>query len=209
MNPQNEQIQTILDTNPIEGVDYADGLNRFGNQPAIYLRIIKSFIKNTPATLDDLAAVTSETLADYAVQIHGLKGSCYGISAMALGDEAKALEIASKGEDWDTVQRDNPTVLAHAHELITRLQELVDKIEQSEDDNDDSRPLADAPDKDIVYQLLDATQSFDVESMEQAIDKLNALRYRSDARLVETLREHLTNFRYDLIEAKAQELLGQ
>ncbi|MDR2106365.1 MAG: hypothetical protein LBP24_03050 [Coriobacteriales bacterium] len=201
-------IEKIFSENPIEGVDYDDGLSRFGNQAAIYLRIIKSFIKNTPPTLDDLLTVTEDTLPDYAVRIHGLKGSCYGISAMTIGDEAKALELASKASDWATVQRDNPTVIAHVNELIDQLQALVDKVEQSDDQEDDARPEADAPSRDLVRQLLEATQSFDVIGMEQAIKDMEAVRYRLHPQLVEDLREQLTNFRYDLIEDKARELLG-
>jgi hypothetical protein len=201
-------IENIFSENPIEGVDYNDGLSRFGNQAAIYLRIIKSFIKNTPPTLDELATVTEDSLADYAVRIHGLKGSCYGISAMTVGDEAKALELASKASDWATVQRDNPTVIEHVNELIAQLQALVDKVEQSESAEDDTRPVADAPDRSLVLQLLEATQSFDVIGMEQAIKDMEAVRYRSYPRLVADLREQLTNFRYDLIEDKARELLG-
>jgi HPt (histidine-containing phosphotransfer) domain-containing protein len=208
MNPQNEQVQKALNENPIEGVDYADGLARFGNQPAIYLRIIKSFIKNTPVSLTELAAVTTDTLSDYAVRVHGLKGSCYGISATVIGDEAKALEIASKASDWETVQRDNPTVIARVNELIAQLQHLVDEAEQSANDEADQRPVLEAPDRDLVYKLLEATRNFDVDAMGQLIKDMDAARYRSDLHLVDNLREQLTNFRYDLIEDKARELLG-
>ncbi|MDR1184675.1 MAG: Hpt domain-containing protein [Coriobacteriales bacterium] len=207
MSQDNEQILNILNATPIEGVDYADGLSRFGNKAAIYLRIVKSFIKNTPDSLEDLIAVTPETLSDYAVRIHGLKGSCYGISAMKIGDEAKALEMASKASDWATVERDNPTVIAHVRELIAQLQDVVDKVEQSEDANTDQRPLVDAPDRELVHSLLEATRSFDVIAMEQIIKDMDALRYQSDPQLVNNLREQLTNFRYDLIEDKATELL--
>jgi HPt (histidine-containing phosphotransfer) domain-containing protein len=208
MSTQNDQIQKAFTDHPIEGVNYAEGLGRFGNQPAIYLRIIKSFIKNTPASLIELAQATPETLNDYAVRIHGLKGSCYGISAMTIGDEAKALEIASKASDWDTVQRDNPTIIARVEELIAQLQAVVDQAEQAEGADADQRPMADAPDRSLVRRLLEATQSFDVIAMEQAIKDMDALRYRSDSRLVEDLKEQLTNFRYDLIEDKARELLS-
>jgi HPt (histidine-containing phosphotransfer) domain-containing protein len=208
MSTQNDQIQKALTEHPIEGVNYAEGLGRFGNQPAIYLRIIKSFIKNTPDSLIELAQVTPETLSDYAVRIHGLKGSCYGISAMTIGDEAKALEIASKASDWETVQRDNPAIIARVDELIAQLQAVVDTAEQAADADADPRPLMDAPDRSLVHRLLEATQSFDVIAMEQAIKDMDAVRYRSDARLVDDLREQLTNFRYDLIEDKARELLS-
>ncbi|MDR1713726.1 MAG: hypothetical protein LBR39_06200, partial [Coriobacteriales bacterium] len=106
-------VNAILDATPIAGVDYADGLQRFSGNGAIYLRILKSYVQNTPNTLAALAQVTPQTLADYAVTVHGLKGSCYGISATPLGDEAKALEFASKAGEWETVQRDNPVLIAH------------------------------------------------------------------------------------------------
>jgi HPt (histidine-containing phosphotransfer) domain-containing protein len=208
MTQNNDQILKILNENPIEGVNYADGLSRFGNKATIYLRIVKSFITNTPASLVELAAVTPETLSEYAVRIHGLKGSCYGISAMTIGDEAKALEMASKASDWATVERDNPTVIAHVNELIAQLQNVVNTVEQAEDSDADQRPIVDAPDPVLVRKLLEATQSFDVIVMEQTIKDMDELRYRSDPKLVSTLREQLTNFRYDLIEDKAHELLG-
>jgi hypothetical protein len=44
--------------------------------------------------------------------------------------------------------------------------------------------------------------------MEQAITDMDAKRYRSDPQMVANLREQLTNFRYDLIEDKARELLS-
>jgi HPt (histidine-containing phosphotransfer) domain-containing protein len=203
-----EQILEILKANPIEGVDYADGLKRFGNQATIYLRIVKSFIQNTPVTLDELSAVTQETIDDYMVKVHGLKGSCYGISAMVLGDEAKALEFAAKAYEWDTIVRDNPTLLAHVHALIAQLQGIVDKCEQAETTDDDPRQVVDKPDVGLVRELLEATQTFDVVAMGQIIDKLDTVRYKSDPKLVAELKEQLTNFRYDLIEDKATELLG-
>jgi HPt (histidine-containing phosphotransfer) domain-containing protein len=208
MPVSSEQILDILGANPIQGVDYADGLKRFGNQATIYLRIVKSFIQNTPVTLEELNTVTPETLDDYMVKVHGLKGSCYGISAMTLGDEAKALEFASKAYEWETVERDNPTLLSHVYELIAQLQAIVDKCEQAADTDDDPRPIVDTPDRELVRELLDATQTFDVVAMGQVIEKLDAKRYSSDPKLVSELKEQLTNFRYDLIEDKATELLG-
>ena len=130
MSLSNEEIVQILYDNPLEGLDYQDGLNRFGGQASIYLRIVNTFIESTPALLAELTKVTPETMAEYTVRIHGLKGSCYGISATVLGDEAKALELASKIFDWDTIQRDNPLVIEHAQTLINQLQSVMDKVEE-------------------------------------------------------------------------------
>jgi HPt (histidine-containing phosphotransfer) domain-containing protein len=204
----NEQILALLESNPIEGVDYADGLKRFGNQASIYLRIIKSFIQNTPATLEELNAVTQGTIDEYMVKVHGLKGSCYGISAMTLGDEAKALEFAAKAYEWDKIEQGNPPLIANVYELIDQLQAIVDKSERLALVDADPRPIIEKPDAALVRELLTATQTFDVVAMGEIIEKLDLVRYSSDAKLVANLKEQLTNFRYDLIEDKATELLG-
>ena len=125
----NDQAIKKLFENPIDGVDYDDALNRFGNQVAIYLRILKVFISNSPQLLNKLAAATPETIEDYTINVHGFKGSCYSISAIALGDEAKALEFASRDLDWKTVEAHNPLLIRKAYLLIYKLQKLVDKIE--------------------------------------------------------------------------------
>ena len=207
MPANNDLITQIFNENPITGIDYEEGLSRFGNQASIYLRIIGAFIKNTPASLEELAKVSQEHLNDYMVSVHGLKGSCYGISAVALGDEAKALEFASKAFDWETVQRDNPALVEHAYALIAQLEDLVAKIARADELATDARPLSEEPDKAKLKELLYATLNFDVEVMEHILEELDKTRYASAPKLIAELRDDLTNFRYDLIEEKVKALL--
>lgn len=203
MPVDNDRIIHILNDNPIEGVDYAEALNRFGNQAAIYLRIIGIFIESTPDTLEVLAKVRPETMTDYTIRIHGFKGSCYGISALALGDEAKALELASKDLDWDRIEQGNPLVIEHALALVGQLKHLVDMVEQEgAEGSGDIRPLLDAPDKAVLETLLEATENFDVDGIEQAIKELDKARYDSDPTLVSDLKGLLARFKYDLIRAR-------
>ena len=207
MPADDEQIAYILSANPIKGVDFSDGLARFASHASIYLRILDTFIKSTPEILGDLAKVTPQTISEYTVRIHGLKGSCYGISAIKLGDEAKALEQAAKDSDWDTIQRDNPLIIEHTCALIDQLQRVVDLVEHANEVPADPRPLLDKPDEAQIEKLLEATLDFDYEAIERAIKELDLACYRSDPNLVQTLKEQLTLFRYDLIENKALELL--
>ena len=213
MSMSNEQMIALFHQNPIEGVDYTDGLARFSNMPAIYLRILKAFVKSTPEILEALAKVTSDTISDYSIRIHGLKGSCYGVSAMALGDEAKALEVASKASDWETIARDNPRVIEHAQALIDKLQGLIDAIEQPDGDKAElaaakSRPLLDRPDRALLEELLGAASKYDIEAIKATIEKLDRANYSSQPRLVEELRQLVTFFKYEAIEKKARDLLA-
>jgi HPt (histidine-containing phosphotransfer) domain-containing protein len=129
MSVEQDSALEVLRANPLKDVDFIDGLNRFGGQPAIYLRILKVFVKSTPALLESLASVTPETIADYTISVHGLKGSCYSISAMALGDEAKELEFASRAFDWERVERDTPLLIDHVNAVIDQLEEVIETIE--------------------------------------------------------------------------------
>jgi len=209
MPASNNQIARILEDNPIEGVDFADGMKRFSMQASIYLRIINVFIKSTPEMLEKLAQVTPETIADYTISIHGFKGSCYGISAMALGDEAKALELASKAGDWETIKRDNPRVIEHARVLLEQFAEIVALIEDADAGVGlgDTRPLVAKPDAALIERLLEASQAFDVEALETILGELDQARYSACPGLVKDLKEKLALFNYDLIEQRAKELL--
>ena len=205
---QDEQIMAVFVANPVSGVDFADAINRMGNKPAIYLRVIKSFVASTPAVLDELAQVSLPSIADYAVRIHGIKGSLYGIGAMTVGDEARALELAAKAADWPTVERDNPTVIAHINQLIKQLQALAQLIDGTDKANGDTRPLVAAPDHAVLERLAQASYNFEIELMEQAIEELDGFRYRNDPELTERLRAQLTDFRYDLVEETAKAALA-
>jgi HPt (histidine-containing phosphotransfer) domain-containing protein len=198
----------VFMANPIPGMDFADAINRMGNKPSIYLRVIKSFIASTPEVLDILAQVTLSDLADYAVRIHGIKGSLYGIGAMTAGDEARALEFAAKAANWLIVERDNPTAIAHINQLIKQLRALVQLIDGADKADSDPRPLVAAPDAAVLERLAEASYNFEIELMEQAIDELDGFRYRSDPELVKRLRTQLTDFRYDLVENEARAALA-
>jgi HPt (histidine-containing phosphotransfer) domain-containing protein len=209
MKYSNDELKTIFRNNPITGVDFNDGLNRFGGQASIYLRIIRSFIANTPKTLELLVSPDQNNGEEYTIRVHGLKGSCYGISAISQGDEAKALEFASRENNWAAVERDNPKLIESVTKLIADLEELVRKLDEDATAQDDDRPLLDAPDRAVAQCLLDATKNFDVDAIRSAIEDLDKARYSFDSKLVSDLNQNLINFRYDLIEDKAQELLAK
>ncbi|HBT95178.1 MAG TPA: hypothetical protein DEB24_03325 [Coriobacteriia bacterium] len=209
MPTSNEALKEILKNNPIDGVDFDDGLKRFGGQVSIYVRIVKSFIASTPETLELLSTCGSDGHEDYTIRVHGLKGSCYGISATPHGDEAKALEMAAKGDDWVCVKRDTPQLIERVKLLISDLEALVTKLDADKESGNDIRPRTDTPDKQVLRRLLSATKSFDIEAIRQSIADLDTVKYDKYPDLVDELNRNLTNFRYDLIEDKVGELLEE
>jgi HPt (histidine-containing phosphotransfer) domain-containing protein len=191
--------ERVLTQTTIEGLDILEALGRMGNSSKMYLRIIHSFITNMPKTLNELAAVTPETLPAYAILVHGAKGSCYGIGANLCGDLAKNLEMASKAGDWDTVQRDNDGFLASVRSLLVALEQLEAAVEAAEQD-EAVVITALRPDPLKLSALLAATQDFDLEQMQELLDELTAVTYEQGGDVTAALKESFAIFDYQAIE---------
>ena len=198
-------IDTILAHTNIEGLDINEALGRLNNSSKIYMRIIHSFTTNMPAMLDEFIAVTQDNLPEYSIKIHGAKGSCYGIGAVACGDAAFALEKASKEGNWDFVVAENSAFIESVRVLISRLLELEAQAEGVQAQGS-SVPSVSAPDPEMLAALLDATREYDVETMLSTIEALEAQSYTSGGDMVTWLREQFDNFAYDNIVERLSSL---
>jgi signal transduction histidine kinase/DNA-binding response OmpR family regulator len=102
----------------IEGLDTDDGLKRLGGKESIYITILRSFAKGTPALLDRVKNCDEVSLPDYTIAVHGIKGSCRNVGAKALGDEAETLENAAKAGDLARVLSGTGALVAGVERLI-------------------------------------------------------------------------------------------
>ena len=96
----------LLNGRYIEGIDISAYKRRFYDEES-YIEIIQAYCLHTPALIDKMREVTLETLKDYAVTVHGLKGSSYGIFAMTVARGAEILEHAAKSGDFEMVKANN------------------------------------------------------------------------------------------------------
>jgi HPt (histidine-containing phosphotransfer) domain-containing protein len=198
------QITEALKAMQVEGMDFGKGLQRFNNNGEIYLRILKTFIKSMPVSVDKLRDVNAENLADYAVLIHGLKGSCYGINADESGKVAESLEKAAKEGDLATVQANNGTFIRLIEELLPRLTEVTETLANPGPALQTKKA---APDAAVLRQMLAATRECDMDEMQKALALMAQFEYTSHPGLVEKLREQIDYFDYDAVALKVEELL--
>ena len=209
-NTQEAAIRAVLDQTNIEGLDIADALERLNNSAAIFMRIIRSFVSNMPAILAELANPTAENLADYAIKVHGCKGSLYGIGATQIGNSAKALEIASKAGDLPAVQRDNAAFISSVEALIQQLHELEVQVEAATvaaSTAEATQQQAAVPDKGLLTQLLEATRVYDMDAMAELIERLASQTYASGGQDVTYIKEQFEAFAYDLVEQRLEQML--
>ncbi|MDR1203937.1 MAG: response regulator [Peptococcaceae bacterium] len=200
-----ELLSNMLQKNRVKGVDFSSGMRRFNNNPDVYLRVIRSFIQNMPRLLDELRDVTESSLAKYAITVHGVKGSCYGISADEAGKMAEALEVAAKTGDFPRVMAGNNTFIQTAEALLPQFEALLksaDAVKTAE-----SRNAASAPDPELLTQMLEASKDYDIDAMQQVMEQLEQYSYESGNDLIEWLKEQVTNFGYDQIQEKLESQL--
>jgi hypothetical protein len=68
----------------INGVDLQQAMSQFGTFDT-YVEALDSYRVNTPPLLETLHNPNAETLVDFAITVHGIKGASYGICAAQIG----------------------------------------------------------------------------------------------------------------------------
>ena len=116
----------IFDKIKIRGLYTQDGLDQFGGDAESYLAILRSYAVNTKPLLDKAAAVTEETLADYAITVHGVKGSSRSIGARPAGDFAEDLEHAAKEGNFKFIEDNNESFINFIRTLIRDIERVLE-----------------------------------------------------------------------------------
>jgi CheY-like chemotaxis protein len=185
----------------IDGIDLKKGIERFGSEE-VYLKILRSYVETTQSLLGQLHMVSRGTLDDYAIRVHGIKGSSMGIGAFKVGEIAEALERAAKIGDFDFVSNNNKALINAAGLLILNIQETLDGAALRS-----GRPKKPTPDEDLLAKLMDACGSYDMDAVDGIMSKIDAFDYDDDG-LVEWLRKHIAITAFAQIKDRLSTLLG-
>ena len=194
----------LLKDAKVEGVDFTQGLKRYSSEIA-YLDIIRSFCLHTPALLKKLRSFIIDgkeknkgkkiSLAEYRIIVHGLKGSCYGISANLAGSEAKKLEVAVGAGDVEWVKRNTFSFVLLMESLLKELDEIL----QKDTERRGPKKQANAPNPNLFSKLLEASRLYKADEMEKIIRELESFEYKYNGELVSWLREQIDNLEYDAV----------
>jgi CheY-like chemotaxis protein len=105
----------------IKGLNKEKGLTQFGGSEETYLIVLQSYVVNTPGLLDKIRNCTEENLHEYAIVVHGIKGTSYGICADAVGKQAETLEQAARQGGFRYISKHNDEFIKEIEELIERI----------------------------------------------------------------------------------------
>ncbi|MDR1287625.1 MAG: response regulator [Treponema sp.] len=178
------RITELIRITPVEGLDAEKGLERFGGDGKAYMESLHSYVIHTPDLLE--AARNTEHLADYAITVHGIKGSSRGISADAIGQKAEELEHAAKAGNLDFVKEENGHFILTTQMFIADLSGLLDILEENL-----GKPHKAAPDPALLTRLKTAAANYDMSELDKAMEELEQCIYEVNAELVPWLREQI------------------
>jgi hypothetical protein len=152
--------------------------------------------------LEKLRRLSRETLPEYGVTVHGIKGASQGINADRIGKEADILEHAAKAGDYGQVDGKNAAFISRTETLVAAIEELLQRFT---DQNLPRQKLA-VPDKALLNKLLTGCKHYKSAMMEEAMNELESYDYEADGDLISWLREQLDNLEYDAIQERLEGL---
>jgi len=171
----------------ISGVDTELGLSYYGNELSIYLPLLRSYVLNTPVSLDKIRTVTPETLKDYFVIIHGLKGTSASIGAETAREAAYDLEAMARAGDLDGILANNETFIINTEKIVAGIKDCLDDY-----DDKNKKPLLKAPNPEVLERLRQGCKNFNMRDIDKAISELESADYEQDACLVAWLSEKIS-----------------
>jgi signal transduction histidine kinase/FixJ family two-component response regulator len=187
----------ILREKNIPGLNIPKGLSRFNDNAESYIAILRSYANNTQGLLESMRDISPGALSAYAVKVHGIKGSSYGISAEPVGKHAKELEDAANGGNYDFVKAHNGAFIELAETLIRDLGELLAEIDAAAE-----KTVQKAPDPKLLAAILKASRDYDIDALDRSIAELERYSYESEGELVEWLREQIGKSAFEEIEKR-------
>jgi signal transduction histidine kinase/CheY-like chemotaxis protein/HPt (histidine-containing phosphotransfer) domain-containing protein len=183
---ENWLAEMILDFQ-VEGLDSEKGLERFGGDGKAYMDSLRSYVVHTPPMLEmAMTAKTGGAFSDYAITVHGIKGSSYGISANAIGQKAEKLEHAAKEGNMDIIEEENDRFIIDAGKFIAGVTRALDELEEKL-----QKPRKDVPDPVLLAKIRDAAENYDIGGIDDAMEELERYNYESEGELVPWLREQI------------------
>ncbi|MHC6202522.1 hybrid sensor histidine kinase/response regulator [Breznakiellaceae bacterium SP9] len=192
----------FLDAFAVDGLDLQAGKNRYRQKP--YLDILRVYYSHTPTLLEKLRRLmekplSEESLADYIITVHSLKGSSYGICAQTAAKQAEVLEKAARNGAAEPAE--TACLIGTVEKLLQNIGALLEKAAAIEP----AKPRAASPDKALLAEFLEACNRYQAGLMEETLAKLEGYEYEAGGELVTWLRKQADDLEFDAI----QERLGK
>jgi len=179
-------LLTRLQETEIEGLDIKKGLRRFENNAEFYLKVLNAYAVSVRSSFDIIKNGGKDNLVNYKIKVHGIKGTSLDISAKKIGESAALLEKAAADGDKDFIEKNNPPFFEALQIFIKNIDEMLAGINA-----EIAKPKKDKPGDEILLELLEACDKYDMDRADAAMAEIEKYQYESDDGLVDWLRENI------------------
>jgi len=159
----------------IPGVDSSKGMALYGDDADLYISVIESYARNTPAVISNLRNVRDENLAEYAITVHGLKGASNNIGAVHIGQGAERMEKAAKAGNLDVVLAENATLLEETEKLVDEIQNWLNARNAEK-----PKPVRASIDPELLERLRNCCENFDMSGVDETMARLTEFSYENN-----------------------------
>jgi PAS domain S-box-containing protein len=170
----------------IPGVDTKKGISFYGGGLDIYLSLLRSFISNTPGIIDKLRVISNETLPDYTIAVHGLKGTSASIGVETIRKEAFELETMSRAGDIEGILPRNDKLIKDTEVIVANIKAWLDQY-----DANNAKPRLKAPNREVLARLRRSCEIYDMSGIDKAMLELESADYEKGSDLVAWLKEKI------------------
>ena len=185
----------------IPGVDTKKGLALYAGDTSVYLTLLRSYVTNTPGLLEKLKSVSEETLPKYNISVHGLKGSSANIGAEEIREAAFELEKLSKEGNLKAVWALNGKLIADTKIIVSNIKTWLDQYDATKE----KKPVLKAPDKELLKQLRQNCEKYDIKGTDKILTLLESTDYENDGDLIKWIRDKIENSDFIEVTQKLNE----
>jgi signal transduction histidine kinase/CheY-like chemotaxis protein len=171
----------------IPGVDTKKGLSLYTGDTKVYLSLLRSYAANTLGVLEKLRSVSAQTLSDYVIAVHGLKGTSASIGAQTIQEAAMNLETISRAGDLQGVLAENGKLIGDTETVVANIKAWLEQY----DANSKKKPLLKTPDMELLARLRRSCESYDIDGIDKAMLELESADYEEGADLVAWIRQKI------------------
>ena len=166
----------LLCLEQIEEIDIQYGLDLLSGMRDVYEKSLHIFARRLPESTKRLEGFMLEgDLANFAIEVHGLKGSFYNIGAVGLAKKAEALELHAKDGDKAFCEANFPDLLSH---LKTFYEKLAAAIAKSSANENVASALGDTEElKERIPVVLALLDDFESDEALQILQDLHKYDY--------------------------------
>jgi HPt (histidine-containing phosphotransfer) domain-containing protein len=160
--------ESLMMLRNIEGLDVDTALSAMNGMLDVFIDTIKLTMRLMPKSIEKMDTLLSEErLAEFTIEVHGMKSVMRNIGASIIGNDAAQLEHSASEEDKPYCDEYYPAFRAS---LISLSEQLMNVL------NDEATEVCEEADKFILkVPLADAKEAVDVFDRDKALVTLSGV----------------------------------